>query len=143
VSQRVALKQGARSTGADGVLHLLSQLGDELGAATPVERPRRDQQWPPIAMRCREDEELLLGLRQGLARLASSRRQGPTDGELSLCAVLDGAQLLARTEILDGQTEDLRRLLPAFAYLVMLPIVGEVEADRVAGRAAKLVAGAS
>jgi hypothetical protein len=90
-------------------------------------------------MQREEDEALLVGFREGLARLADSRRREPGEAERAIRAVLDGAQLAARCEILNGHRERLRQLLPTFAYLVMLPVAGEGEADRVAERAERLV----
>jgi hypothetical protein len=144
VSQGAAPEQqGAGSTEGESVLHLLSQLGDQLDAAASAERSGGGQEWPPTSMQREEDEALLVGYRQGLARLADSSRREPGEGEPAVSAVLDGAQLIARNKLLAGRGEDLRRLLPAFAYLVLLPILGEEEADRVAERAGRLVAGAA
>lgn len=133
---------GQRRAGSTerGVLQLLNRLGDELGAGVPEEQQGRSQEWPPISMQREEDEALLVGFREGLARLAASRRREPGEGEPAVGAALDGAQLVARNKILMGHREELRLLLPAFAYLVILPIAGETEADRVSGRAAHLIA---
>lgn len=133
---------GRKTTEEDGVLCLLSRLGDELGAA-PVRSNGRPQEWPPTSMQREEDEALLVGFREGLARLADARRKQPDEGEPAVRAALDGAQIVARNKLLAGEGDDLRRLLPAFAFLVLLPIAGEGEADRVAGRAARLVAEAT
>lgn len=123
----------------DDFLGSLRRLGDELGAPAPVERLGRSQKWPPISMEREDDEALLIGFREGLERLADARRREPGEAEPAIRAVLDGAQLAARCEILNGRREKLRRLLPTFAYLVVLPVAAEGEADRVAERAERLI----
>lgn len=132
-------KQQPDSTGSEGVLQLLNQLGDELGADPPAEASGPQEDWPPTSMRREEDEALLVGFRQGLARLAASQDRDPCEGDPAVRAALDGAQLVARNKLLTGEREELRRLLPAFAFLVMLPVAGEAMADRVAGRAALML----
>jgi|GEM_PF-5301307 len=86
--------------------------------------------WPPTSVPGRAERELLAALRVLLARVADANYAGlPTSGaRRAVLAALDGAQLTARTELLHGDGGDsLRRLIPSFVYLVVLPL-GEREA---------------
>jgi hypothetical protein len=137
------LAQPERTEG-ERLLHALGELCGESvdGNGALREEPHdkaRPAEWPPISMPSKEGEELVVGLRTGLERLADSRRQKPGEGATAVSAALDGAQLAARCDILMGQTEQLRQLLPTFAYLVVLPLSGEAEALLVADQAARLL----
>lgn len=144
VNDRIAVPDPEKTgeAEADLVLRALAQLGDELGGAelgAETDQLSQSQEWPPITMPREEDEVLLARFRAGLARLAESLRRRPGEGDHAVRAVLDGAQLTIRTDILTGHRKDLPELLPSFAYLVVLSVADEAQAQRVAERAAQLM----
>ena len=52
---------------------------------------------------------------------------------------LKRAELVVRGELLRGEGERLAALLPSFAFLVVLPLLGKGEALRISERAAELL----
>lgn len=143
MNDRVAVpnKEGHERRRDDLVLSALSELCEELegGARGGPVGPSRAPEWPPVAMPREEDQVLLAGFRGGLARLADAVRRQPGEASEAVRAVLDGAQLTVRTEILTGRGEDVPDLLASFCYLLVLQVRDEPEAGRVAKRAAQLV----
>jgi hypothetical protein len=89
-----------------------------------------------------EDEELIAGLRGALARLASAAQRGEgADGapDGAVLAALDGAELVMRGEILLGNGGRLAALVPSFAFLATLPVIGRERALDLSRRAEKLL----
>jgi hypothetical protein len=126
------------------LLDVLSALCDEVGSRAGGEDPHADDaepagEWPPGAMLSEEDEQLVAGLRGGLATLAGALRVRLVQAPAAVRGALDGAELLARSEILSGRRERLPQLLPSFAFLVVLPLVGKSEALRISRRADALL----
>jgi hypothetical protein len=125
------------------VLRILGELCDEFATGAPGGEPSADREplvaeQRPSTMLSNEEEELVSGLKAGLARLAGPSQGGPVE-TAAVQAALDGAEFVARGEILTGQRR-LPQLLPSFAFLAVLPQMGKTDALRVAGRAAQLVA---
>jgi hypothetical protein len=142
VREELGVLAQPEQTEGERLLHALGELCEEPGNGALRKEPydaALSAEWPPISMPSKEDEQLVVGLRTGLERLADSRRQKPGEGAAAVCAALDGAQLAARCDILMGQTGQLCQLLPTFAYLVVLPVSGDAEALLVAERAARLL----
>ncbi len=54
-------------------------------------------------------------------------------------STLGGAELLMRTELLAGRAERMAAMLPAFAYLVTLPYLGQEEALHLQRRTGELI----
>ena len=126
------------------LLDVLSALCDEVGSKAVGEEPHAAEptgEWPPGAMLSEEDEQLVAGLRGGLATLAGALRVRLVQAPAAVRGALDGAELLARSEILSGRRERLPQLLPSFAFLVVLPLVGKSEALRISRRADALLDG--
>jgi hypothetical protein len=93
--------------------------------------------WPPVAMPEPADRELLAALRAALTRLADCHRvAGPERDDRHLTAILDGAHLTARTELLvGGGAEQVRLMVPGLVYLVVLGAADEHAARRAAAQA--------
>jgi hypothetical protein len=92
-----------------------------------------------------EDEALVEAIRQGLAKLAAAiggegRREERVSG---VGIVLDGAELMVRSELVRGQADRLPGLLPGFVFLVALAIGEQDEALRLSRRTSELIEGAS
>jgi hypothetical protein len=126
------------------LLRILGDLCDEFAAEARAGEPAPDRELPVTEQRrskplSTDEEELVSGLKAGLARLAGPSQGGP-DGTAAVQAALDGAEFVARGDILTGRRRRLPQLLPSFAFLAVLPQMGKAEALRVAGRAAQLVA---
>jgi len=141
VNERVAV-QGKTEGEGTRVLRALTELCDELGAGLPLEEGGQQNHpvgWPPVRMPREEDELLLAGILEALSRLADFHRRRPGEGEPAVRAVLDGAHMTIRSEILTGNSSELNQLLPALAFLVVLPLTGEGPAHHVAERATQLI----
>jgi hypothetical protein len=103
-------------------------LCDRFGYPPPAARPASGAAtWPPPALPVAEQETLVLEIRRSLSRIAAA---GPAD-DAAVLALLDGAQLSARTEILTSQSGWLFDLLSGFAYLLTLYVSGEEDALRI------------
>jgi hypothetical protein len=108
--------------------------GEHLGWPTPPGLPQQTK-----TIFSDETEMSLVQLRAGLANLA--RSLPVVSGPSTLEASLDGADYLARSEILCGKADRLPQLLPELVFFVALHSSGEAEAQRVAKRTALLVGG--
>jgi hypothetical protein len=131
------------------VLLLLEELEEvcgELGCESPREEPPEAapfEGWPPLSMPD-GGEELLRGLRSALARVANLQgRSADACAERLLRAALDAAQLTARCELLAGDVDAIRRILPSLFYVVLLPLGGHEPASVAAERAAHFWRGAA
>jgi hypothetical protein len=91
-----------------------------------------------------EDEALVEAIRQGLARLAAAiGGEGRGEERASgVRVVLDGTELMVRSELIRGQAKQLRGLLPGFVFLVALSIVEQDEALELSRRTSELIEGA-
>jgi hypothetical protein len=139
----VADRPTLEETERQHLLTVLDELGDETGAGHSAERGAEAPVAgsPPILRLSEEDEQLLARLRIGLALLAGSLRGERALAPADVQRTLDGAEAVARRDILCGRGGRLPRLLPSFVYLVALPLVGQSEALRVSKRAALLLEG--
>ena len=87
-----------------------------------------------------EDEALVSGLRKALVGIAAALDADPEDAHLHRVRVaIDSAEMATRGELLAGNASHLPRLLPSFAFMVALPIVGQDLALKLSQRAAELV----
>jgi len=120
----------------------LDRLCGGQGCRSPRNQPLETspfEGWPPFETQAGVDGNLLAGLRAALARVAEEQGLKPhsdVSTVRAVRAVLDGAQLTARTELLSGNEEEVRRLIPTFVYLVVLPVAGENAARHAFERAA-------
>ncbi len=93
-----------------------------------------------------EDELLVAGIRRALAKIAAASLDGGgldgADASSAVAAALDGAEMVMRGEIVMGNAGQLPALLPAFVFLVTLPVVDQDKALELSQRAATLVDGA-
>jgi hypothetical protein len=87
-----------------------------------------------------EDELWVTHLRGGLARIASTLSGGaePPHPD-AVRAALDGADLVMRGELVNGNDDWLPRLMPSFVFLVVLPIVDQDRALEISRRCAELI----
>lgn len=117
--------------------HLGGQLGDGGATGLPPEAEPFEG-WPPISMPTREDHDLLVALRVAFARIAHAHSPQGQSAEVdrSVRAALDGAQLTVRSEILAGQGDRVRELIPGLLYLTVMPAGGRALARHVAAQAA-------
>jgi hypothetical protein len=140
MDQQARLEDGPQAIGAERArwLQALVDLCADRPQAEPDRMPLADgpRLAAPLGL---EDDRLLSSLRTGLKQLAGSGPEPLEDSESALRAALDGAELVARGEILSGERRRLSDLLPSFAFLVVLPRSGTAEALRVATRASHLV----
>ena len=117
------------------LLEVLSHLSEEVRpAAKAAPTAVREVEPPPGISLSAEDERLVAGLRAGLARLAGGEVAG------AVGRAIDGAEFVARADLLGGDADGLGKDLPGFVFLVLLPQQGKVKALRVADRAADLLA---
>ena len=90
-------------------------------------------------MPVREDEQLVASFRTALAALVPVDVEGTVAVQVQ--ALLDGAQLAARSEVLLGRSDRLPELVPGYVYLLVCAVADEPSALRVAKRASLLLAG--
>lgn len=88
--------------------------------------------WPPVTMSDPADREVLVELRARLSGVADahglSRHPVDTAAARAARAALDGALLTAHTELVTGDRQGLRELIPTFVYLIVLPLAGDAAA---------------
>lgn len=120
--------------------HIGGQLGDDEATGPPPEAEPFEG-WPPISMPTREDHDLLVALRLTLARIARAHSpQGQSaEVERSVRAALDGAHLTVRSEILAGEPDGVRELIPGLVYLTVMPAGGRAQAVQLAAQVARLL----
>jgi hypothetical protein len=95
-----------------------------------------------------EGEELVTAVMTALAQIvgvvAEPDGGGPAMAPpVSVLGALGGAEMVIRGEIAAGHADRIPRLLPTFAYLATVPLIGGEEAGRLARAAAKLVGGSN
>jgi hypothetical protein len=130
--------------GENDLLTQVVSLGRELG---PGEIPEDwvdlvEGEWPPLALTDPADRQLIRGLRTTLVKVAAAHRLSAPSNPATLLIVrgaVDGAHLTARNEILTGNRDQLRRLIPGLVYATLIPIADEAVALRVAARAALIL----
>jgi hypothetical protein len=90
-----------------------------------------------------EDEALVAGLRRGLSQIAAALAEDRwSEGSRNpIGAALDGAEMVIRGELMMGNGSQLPALMPAFVFLVVLPVVPQDEALELSERTAKLLEG--
>lgn len=127
------------------IVAAIEELSIELGYSDePAERSRR---WAGGSKTNRghldsADEELIARLRGALASLASAAQDsgdGGRNSEAAVIAALDGAELVMRGEILLGNGARLSALVPSFAFLATLPVVGKERSLTLSRRVAELL----
>lgn len=86
-----------------------------------------------------EDELLVAAARRSLIRLAASllAEHSPAILDTSLRALLDGSELVMRSELAAGNS--LLPLMPSFVYLIVLPMLSQDEAVALSRRTASLL----
>jgi hypothetical protein len=140
MNEAVGFTGRSSSAGVDRerLLQVLSELSGEVGLgaeeAPPSGGPVSVEPAPKVSL-SEEDERLVAGLRAGLALLAGG---GNATG---VSRAIDGAEFVARGDLLNGDARRLPEVLPSFVFLVLLPLLGKAEALRVADRAAARLAG--
>jgi hypothetical protein len=135
--------------GADGqrIMRVIDELNRELGSREELSelesRGERSVGEPVLGRLDEEGEDLVAGVRDGLARLAATAggAAGEEDeGAAAVGAALSGVELVMRGEILLGNGERLEAMVPSFAFLATLPTVGKEQAVALAQRAEELLA---
>jgi hypothetical protein len=88
-----------------------------------------------------EAEQLIATLRASLARIAVAAGGGTIEdaAETAVRALLGGAVLVMRRELMLGKSGQLGELLPSFVFLVTLPLVEHCEAQQLADRTSSLL----
>jgi hypothetical protein len=132
----------------EALLRVADQLSVELGDAggeehSGADSPLDGDQGMMAGILNFEDELLVLGMRQGLAKVAAAA-DGDSEGssESAVRAALDGTELVMRGELVCGNADHLPALLPGFVFLVTLPVIEQDEALELARRTAQLIEGA-
>ena len=89
-----------------------------------------------------EEESLVRELRGALVRIASALGAGPPEAPKArtIGAALDGAEMVIRGELLNGNARQLPDLMPSLVFLVALPIVEQDRALDLSARTKDLVA---
>jgi len=128
----------------DVLLRVLDELCSELGAAEreeiPGARSSLGEEGVMAGILSSEDELAVRSLRQGLARIAAALGDRATSpATLAVQAALDGAELVMRGELVNGNGSWLPRLLPSFVFLVALPIVEQDRALALSQRCTELI----
>jgi hypothetical protein len=132
------------------LLRALGELASEIEGERGTQRvgaagPRFEAlavKWPPSARLGEADEQFVRRLRGGLTSLARSLPAEPALDAAGVSRALEGAEFVTRREIRRGRAAGLPKLLPTFAYLVSLPLLGQAGALRVSKRATLLLDGA-
>jgi len=130
----------------DVLLRVADQLCAELGASPGGEirgaRSSLGAEGVMAGILSSEDELAVLDVRGGLAKiagvLAGEDELSPQDTR-AVGAALDGAELVMRGELVNGNGNWLPRLMPSFVFLVALPIVEQDRALALSRRAAELI----
>lgn len=128
----------------DVLLKVADELGAELGAAgageIPWARSSLGAEGVMAGILSSEDELAVTAVRSGLARIAAAlAEQTGSPNSSSVQAALDGAELVMRGELVNGNGSWLPRLMPSFVFLVALPIVDQDRALALSRRATELV----
>lgn len=133
----------------EALLRVADRLSIELGYAEGEEIPGADsplggENGAMAGILNSEDELLVASIRRGLAKVAIAFDGEGSDGtpECAVGAALDGAEIVMRGELLMGNAGNLPALMPAFVFLVALPVAGQDRAVAVSKRAARLLEGA-
>jgi hypothetical protein len=88
-----------------------------------------------------EEEQLIAAVSQILARIAAAVGAGDSEGiaDTAIRALLGGAEVVMRSELIKGRPIQLTELIPSFVFLVTLPLVDHDEAQALAERASVLL----
>jgi hypothetical protein len=88
-----------------------------------------------------EDESLVATVRESLARVAArvGGEEAEDAPEDAISAALDGAEVVMRGELVNGNVEQLPFLIPSFVFLITLPIVEQDRALDLSRRTAELI----
>lgn len=124
------------------VLQVLGDLTHGDGAAATASTPHgepREAEWPFHTMLTAEDEQLVVELRAGLAKLAESWQEESVEVAAAVKDVLDSAEFVTRCHLLGGRSARIPQLLPSFVFLALTPRVGRLEAMSIAERSAQLL----
>jgi hypothetical protein len=126
------------------LVRVANRLCDELGDAEAVEvsEPGRslggELTMSPILSA--EDEALVAGITDALAKIAVALSGEPHESPpRAVLTALDGAALVTRGELVQGNAERLPQLMPSFVFLVALPIVEQDRALELSRRMSELV----
>jgi hypothetical protein len=128
----------------DVLLRVADQLCAELGAAPGAEIPGARsslrEEGVMAGILSSEDELAVTSVRGGLAQIAAALagETGSADTR-AVQAALDGAELVMRGELVNGNGSWLPRLMPSFVFLVALPIVEQDRALALSRRATELI----
>lgn len=128
----------------------LAKIGDrlcaELGYPPPADLPaggglgRAPGNPRPFAEALSPEDELLVAVaHRSLIRLATGlvAKHPPGSFDKGLRAMLDGSELLMRSELAAGNS--ILSLMPSFVYLIALPMLNQDEAVALSRRASSLL----
>jgi hypothetical protein len=122
------------------VVKLCAELSPPGQGEIPTVPPELGEGGAMAGILSAEDELWVTRLRGGLARIATALSGGAelTDS-IAVRAALDGADLVMRGELINGNEDWLPQLMPSFVFLVALPIVDQDRALAVSRRCAELI----
>jgi len=87
-----------------------------------------------------KEESLVTGIREGLAKIAAAvAGRSDRSNIRAVLAALDGVEMVVRGELMNGNEDQLPRLMPSFVFLVALPTAGQNRAIELSKRTAALV----
>jgi hypothetical protein len=129
------------------LIRIADQLSVELGYVGDREIPGEDsdlggEESAMAGILNSGDELLVTEIRRGLAKVAAAALDGaePVDTtESAVDAVLDGAEMVMRGEMVMGNAGQLPALMPGFVFLVTLPVVDQDRALELSKRCARLI----
>jgi hypothetical protein len=130
----------------DALLRVADRLSVELGYAEAGDPPDAvsplgGYEGAMAGILNSEDEELVMNVRRGLAKVAAALGCASSDDASgkAVGAALDGAEIVMRGELVIGNAAQLPALMPSFVFLVALPVVDQDRALQVSRRTAQLV----
>jgi hypothetical protein len=131
----------------DRLLGAMVELYENGGgdARARVGRPSHDEPSADVfeGLLSAEERELVESLSEALAQIAARAAANDNAADppaFAISGALGGADWVMRSEIVAGRAERLPQLMPEFAYLVTLPLLGHREAMHRRRQAEELVA---
>lgn len=119
---------------------LCAELGDPPCDEIPGARSSLGEEGAMAGILNSEDELAVTSVRGGLARIAAALASDVSAPDTpAVRAALDGAELVMRGELVNGNGSWLPRLMPSFVFLVALPIAGQDRALELSRRATELI----
>jgi hypothetical protein len=119
---------------------LFAELGDVDFGEFPGAGSILSEKGVMVGILSSEDELAVTTLRGRLAKIAAALADtAKPANQRAVLAALDGAEMVMRGELVNGNGSGLPRLMPSFIFLVALPIVGQDRALELSRRSAELI----